>query len=166
MMVRENVKYTNPPLEPEFQPGDVTPDSTIHQDQSVEEHLASRVKPVNSLRKGRKAIQEFLRGDYLNREWVTGNIPYLLYLALLAMIYIGNTYSTERRYKEIEKTKSELAEYRYHYITAKAALMFQGRQSEISKRAINQGLKETMHPPFKIFYSGTESKPVQKDEGR
>jgi hypothetical protein len=31
--------------------------------------------------------------------------------------------------------------------------MFQGRQSEISKRAILQGLREAKMPPFKILYS-------------
>ena len=49
------------------------------------------VKPVKKIRKGRKAVKAFLGGDYLTREKVAGNIPFLLYVSVLAMIFIGNT---------------------------------------------------------------------------
>jgi hypothetical protein len=106
--------------------------------------------------RSRKVVKDFLGGDYLSKEWVTGNISYLLYIALLAMIYIGNTYYTEKKFKDIERTKNELKELRYKYINTKSFLMFQGRQSEILKRALKYGLKETTMPPYKILYSGEE----------
>ena len=99
-------------------------------------------------------MKEFLGGDYLSKEWVTGNLGFILYLGLLAMIYIGNTYYTEKKFRKIERTKNELKELRYQYITTKSILMFQGRQSQISKRALVYGLKETTMPPYKILYSG------------
>jgi len=112
------------------------------------------VKATRKINKSRKAVQEFLGGDYLSKQWVTGNLSYMLYVALLAMIYIANTYYTEKKFKMIERTKSELKELRYEYITTKSILMFQGRQSQISKRAVIQGLKEAKMPPYKILYSG------------
>jgi hypothetical protein len=48
----------------------------------------------------------------------------------------------------------QLKELRYHYITAKSELMYQGRQSEVATRAGHYGLRETMHPPYKIMYTG------------
>lgn len=117
----------------------------------------SAVKPVTRTRRARKAVQDFLGGDYLSKEWVTGNILFILYAGLLAMIYIGNTYSTERKFKDIDRTKVELKELRYRYITTKSTLMFQGRQSEISRRAATIGLHESMIPPFKVLYPGTDS---------
>jgi hypothetical protein len=117
---------------------------------------------VKKARKGRKAVKEFLGGDYLTREWVIGNLPFLLYVTILAMIYIGNTYNTEKKFKDIERTKNELKELRYQYITTKAALMFRGRQSEISKEALKYGLKESMLPPYKILYSGSTIKAKQE----
>lgn len=112
------------------------------------------VKPVKKTGKGRRALQEFLGGDYLSKEWVTGNIFFILYVALLAIIYIANTYYTEKKFKMIERTKGELKELRYEYINTKSALMFQGRQSEISRRAARLGLREAGLPPFKILYKG------------
>jgi hypothetical protein len=107
---------------------------------------------------GRKKIQEVLGGDYLSSRSFAGNMPFVLYLAILAVFYISNTYNTERMYAQIEKTKTELKELRYQYITARAALMFQSKLSEINKRTQALGLKETLIPPYKIFYSADSIK--------
>lgn len=125
-------------------------------DQGSEQKQAPAAAPPKGKRTGkiRRAVRDFLGGDYLSREWVTGNILFILYLALLAMVYIANTYYTEKKFKAIERTKTELKELRYGYITTKSTLMFQGRQSEISKRALSQGLKEAKIPPYKILYAG------------
>jgi hypothetical protein len=93
-----------------------------------------KMTPEKRSRKGRKRVREFLGGEYLSKEWVVGNLPYLLFLTVLAIVYIGNTYYAEKTFKEIEHTKSELKELRYKYISTKSELMFQSRQSEISKR--------------------------------
>jgi hypothetical protein len=152
--VKENLKYSDQPhgLNGPPKPGE----SPVEEDFGFEapEKAAEPVKAVKKIRKGRKAVQELLGGDYLSREWVTGNLSYILYVALLAMIYIANTYYSEKKFKDIERTKNDLNELRYEYITTKSILMFQGRQSEISKRALIQGLREAKMPPFKILYSG------------
>jgi hypothetical protein len=108
--------------------------------------------------KGRKVIQEFLGGEYLSKEMISGNIGFILFLGFLAMVYISNTYYTEKIYKTIDRTNRELKELRYQYITTKADLMFQGRQSEISKKAVELDLKDSNDPPFKIQYSGENLK--------
>ncbi len=146
-MVKENLKYNDQLHIPN--------DSPAEEDLGVAEQVKIK-EPVKAIRKsgkGRRAVQDFLGGDYLSKEWVTGNLLFILYVALLAMIYIANTYYTEKKFKSIERTKTELKELRYEYITTKSILMFQGRQSEISKRAIIQGLKEAKMPPYKILYS-------------
>jgi len=161
MMTEENQKYRDEgPLSnrfatPETAKADAA-DTALPPEGTAPE--ANPVKPVKRIRKGRKAVQEFLGGDYLSQGWVTGNLAYILYVALLAMIYIGNTYYSEKKFNAIERTKTELKELRYRYITTKSILMFQGRQSEISKRAALQGLKESTMPPYKILYSGESLK--------
>ncbi len=110
-----------------------------------------------------KPIQNLLEGEFLTRESVLKNLPYLAFLAIIAIIYIANTYYAEKTFKEIEATKKELKELRYQYITTKSALMFLSKQSELSKQAQKLGLKETMVPPYKIFFSKLDEIP-QKEE--
>lgn len=101
----------------------------------------------------RRPIRHLLDGEFLSREGVIRNLPYLIFLGLIAIIYIANTYYAEKSFNEIEQTKKELKELRYQYITTKSSLMFLTRQTEIAKRVSSMGLTETTVPPYKIFYS-------------
>ena len=160
-MAKENLKYSD---ETDDLNGSASSASSGPEASAMGDDAAAidPVKPVKKTNKSRKAVQDFLGGDYLSQKWVTGNLFYILYLGLLAMIYIGNTYYTEKKFKNIERTKNELKELRFQYITTKSVLMFQGRQSEIAKRALVHGLKETTMPPYKILYSGEMLKPRSK----
>jgi cell division protein FtsL len=103
-------------------------------------------------KKTRRPIQDFLGGDYLSKEIFISSLPYILFVAILVLIYISNTYYAEKTVKEIEQTKSQLKELRFQYITTKASLMYHSKQTEIADRAKKYGLKETNTPPYKIFY--------------
>ncbi|MCX6305293.1 MAG: FtsL-like putative cell division protein [Bacteroidetes bacterium] len=163
-MVKENLKYNeqNHVLNGPPTPGSAPAEGDLGFD--TPQKTKDPVKAVKKTHKSRKAVQDFLGGDYLSKEWVTGNLSYILYVALLAMIYIANTYSTEKMFKTIERTKNELKELRYEYITTKSILMFQGRQSEISKRAVVLGLREAKMPPYKILYSGESLQPKKAEK--
>ncbi len=132
-----------------------------NQEQQKTEPSGEVLKPVKKTRKNARRVQEFLGGDYLSKEWVVGNLPFLLYVTILAMLYIGNTYYTEKTYKDIERTKNELKELRYQYINTRSELMFRSRQSEIIKQAEAIGLKESTFPPYKILYGRVNSEKEQ-----
>ena len=132
----------------------VPQDSFTAGPEESEKEARPELKPAKKSHKGRKRVQDVLGGDYLSKNTVVDNVPFLIYLAVLALFYIANTYNTERMYKQIEKTKTELKELRYQYITVRSTLMFESKLSELYKRTQAIGLKETLIPPFKIFYSG------------
>jgi hypothetical protein len=109
----------------------------------------------------RKPIKHLLDGEFLSREGVIRNLPYLIFLGLIAILYIANTYYAEKTFKEIESTKRELKELRYQYITTKSKRMYLSTQTEIAKRVKEMGLAGAPVPPYKIFYS-TKSTPDPK----
>lgn len=104
-------------------------------------------------RKIGKPIHDLLEGDFLSKQGVVRNLPFLFFLAVIAIIYIANTYYAEKTFKEIERTTSELKELRYQYITTKSSLMYQSKQVEVGKQAEILGLRETLVPPFKVYYT-------------
>jgi hypothetical protein len=110
------------------------------------------VNPVKKQNRYATFVREVIIGDFLSRGVFYQNIPYLIYLAVIALIYISNTYYAEKTFRQIEKTKTELKELRFHYVGAKSTLMYYSKLSEISKRVAPAGLKETVKPPYKIFY--------------
>lgn len=121
---------------------------------AVQEEFPVEKNHVRKKKRISKSIQSLLEGDFLSREGVVKNLPYLAFLAVIAIIYIANTYYAEKTFKDIEATKVELKELRYRYITIKSNLMYLSKQSEISGRARLLGLKESKVPPYKLFYSG------------
>jgi hypothetical protein len=111
------------------------------------------VRPVKKLNRLRAFFHNIIIGEFFSRDSFFDKIPYLGYLTIIALIYISNTYYAEKTFRQIERTKRELKELRFQYISSKSELMFYSKQTEIAKRVINTGLKETTIPPFKIFYA-------------
>jgi len=111
------------------------------------------VRPVRKSGKMARGLHDIIGGDLLSKGAVLGNLPFLVFLAILALLYIANTYYAEKTFKEIEKTKNELKELRFQYITAKATLLYYSKQTEIAKRVEQMGISGTTKPPYKIFYS-------------
>lgn len=95
----------------------------------------------------------FLRLDFnhmLKPENLVANVPYFLFLVLVAMAYISNTHSVESTFKMIDKTKTELKEVRWNYMSMKSDLMYKCKQTEVAKAVESFGLKEITAPPKKI----------------
>src|ERR1039457_5397872 len=128
--------------------------------ENTSEKVKEEVLPVKKQRKDRRPIHDILGGDFLSKESVTGNLPFLVFIAFLALVYIANTYYVEKTVKEIERTKVELKELRFQYTTTKSTLMYYSKQTEIARRALKYGLKETTIPPYKIFYSNDSTKGI------
>lgn len=100
-----------------------------------------------------RSVHDFIVGDIFTKQSVLKNLPFLIYVAILAIVYIANTYYAEKTFKKIEKTRNELKELRFQFITTKSTLMYIGKQTEIARRVNKYGLKETTVPPYKIFYT-------------
>jgi len=154
--VREN-RMREHPVETEWEDisGRTTPQEIVAAPpKKIQKEAVPDDKSAKKSHKGRRRVQDVLGGDYLSKRTVTDNVPFVIYLAVLTLLYIANTYNTERIYKQIERTKTELKELRFEYITARSGLMFESKLSELTKRTQALGLKETVIPPYKIFYSG------------
>lgn len=90
-------------------------------------------------------VKEILGGDLIS----TGTFKffrYLLYLALLAFIYIANNYYAENNIRKINKLRQELKELRYEYINVKTNLMEIEKQSQIAKKLEKSGIKKNNQP--------------------
>jgi cell division protein FtsL len=83
----------------------------------------------------------------LRYQWIVKNIPFFLFLALLAVIYIYNGHYADKVIRDISKTSKELKELQYEYKTLKSDVMFRSKQSELAKAVEPFGLKELMKPP-------------------
>jgi len=72
------------------------------------------------------------------------------YGALLAIVYIFNSYLAESKAIEINKITKENKQLRSEYILVKSKVMYYASQSELTKRLASERIKEATVPPQKI----------------
>lgn len=83
----------------------------------------------------------------LNYQLVVKNLPFFLFLSVLAVIYIYNGHYSDKIIKSISKTSRELRELQFEYKTLKSEVMFRSKQTELAKAVEPMGLRELVVPP-------------------
>jgi hypothetical protein len=83
----------------------------------------------------------------LNYQSIVKQIPFFLFLALLAVIYIYNGHYADKTIRNINRIAKEVKELQYEYKTVKSEVMFRSKQSELAKAVEPLGLKELTASP-------------------
>ncbi len=107
-------------------------------------------EPKTSAKKG--TFRSFIDGTVLANQLIIKQLPYILYLTFLAVIYIGNRYHAEKIVRETTRLKKEIQELRAESISTSAELMYKSTKTQVLKaiREKNLGLEEAVVPPGKI----------------
>ena len=104
-----------------------------------------------------KSFQSVVSGSFLSREETMRFLPFLLFISLLAVMYIANGYYAESKMRKQNKLTEELKDLHSEYIITKSDLMFISKQSEVAKASASFGLKESVVPPKKIIVQTNKS---------
>lgn len=97
-----------------------------------------------------KTLAGIVKGRFLEKDDMFDQLPFIFFLTLLIIIYIGNNHYAEKMSREKENMSHALRELQSEYITTKSELMYRSKQSELAKTALKFGLKEATGPPKKI----------------
>lgn len=84
---------------------------------------------------------------FLTHAWVARNIPFFLFLAMLAVIYIYNGHYADKLVRRISASEKHIKELEFEYKTVKSDVIFRSKASELSKAVASLGLKELTVPP-------------------
>ena len=89
----------------------------------------------------------------LNYSAIARQIPYFIFLAILAVVYIYNGHYADKTIREITRTAKELNELQYEYKSVKGDVLFRSKQSELIEAVKPLGLKELMAEPMVLIDS-------------
>jgi cell division protein FtsL len=89
----------------------------------------------------------------LNYKAIVKQIPFFLFLAMLAVVYIYNGHLADKTIREITKTNNELKELQYEYKSVKGDVLERSKQSELIEAVQPLGLKELTEPPVVLIDS-------------
>jgi len=118
------------------------------QEEELEQDIIVEEKPTREIPDN--FFTQFFAKGFITKETATGALPFIMYIAFLGMIYIGNMHLAEKTIRDIDDITKEVKERGWDYKTAKADMAFKSTLTEVAKRADTLGVRQSVEPPQKI----------------
>jgi len=112
-------------------------------------HKEKKTKKVKES-KVRKGLLGLLSGTFLGRDQVLNHMPFMLFLAGIAVVYITYGYHAESTVKNMYKLESQVKDLKSQDLTLKSDLEQVKQQSNVAQAIKAMGLKESVVQPYKI----------------
>jgi len=94
---------------------------------------------------------------WLSYQSIVKQIPFFLFLALLAVVYIYNGHNADKTIRHIGKASSELKDLQGEYKSVTGDVLLRSRQSEMVETVKPLGLKElTTEPVILVDSTGKD----------
>ncbi len=111
----------------------------------------SEPKQVKKNKAGKKrSFAKLINGDFLSRDEIVNNIPFISFLGFLLVILIGWGYYTETVGKKEVQLEQALGELNSEYFSLGVEYNKLSRQTQVSERLKDTDLKLSTIPPKKI----------------
>ncbi|KAA3626751.1 MAG: hypothetical protein DWQ02_20270 [Bacteroidetes bacterium] len=83
----------------------------------------------------------FAELSFMPVEFILKNLPFLVFLGFLAVIYIANSHYAERNVRKIQVLQKDLKELRWFYMSLQSENMVNSMQSEVVDKVADDGLR-------------------------
>jgi len=110
-----------------------------------------------------KEWKDYLTLDF-SAETVLKNLPFVLFIGFIGMLYIMNAHYSEKKLWQIQKYKDEIEELKWEYTSIKADLMYHTKQSEVAKAVEHLGLKNSNSHPKRIIVKKRKESLILNEE--
>lgn len=95
---------------------------------------------------------------YFNYDNIVKNIPFILFLSVIAVAYIYNGHYADKLSRRISASEKNVKELEYEYKTIKSEVIFRSKPTEMINAVAPMGLKELKEPPVVLIDSSSISK--------
>ena len=89
------------------------------------------------------------------------NMPFVYFLAALAMVYIANAHYSERNMRQMHRPKQTLKEARWQCMSMESEVMHRGTRTAVAKSVVDIGLEYAYSAPEVVK---VRAKKAVKDE--
>lgn len=96
-------------------------------------------------------FKNFTSMGNFSAEWVLKNLPFVLFLGFLTLMYIANAHYAEKRTREIIRLQKEVDDLKLEYNSLKSEINYSSRRTELSKALRDKGLNADLRHPKKII---------------
>lgn len=111
---------------------------------------------VQNLELLKKYNMETVQAKSNKKEWlsifnnnvIVRNIPFFLFLSVLAVVYIYNGHRADKLFKRITVVEKNIKELQYEYKSVQSEVIFRSKATELMRAVEPLGLKELSEKPI------------------
>lgn len=103
-------------------------------------------EPKKKLGKFWLMVREIISGEFFTNEKLKKHYTFLLFLALIALVYIANTSYAEQNHSRIYNTKKKVQELQLEYAPVKTKMTILEKQSVLKTTLKDSTIKESTVP--------------------
>lgn len=96
-------------------------------------------------------IAKYFELSYWSSDLILKQLPMLLFLGFLALMYIANAHLAERNVRRIQLMTKDIQQLRWQYMSIKADIMYNSKHSEIEDQVRALGLRTLNGKPKRII---------------
>ncbi len=124
----------------------------MEENKDIKEFVDPKVESKEHKKTSLKELKDLIDGSIITRKSISKQLPFILFISFLAVLYIGNRYHAEKIIRKTDKLQVEVQDLRAESIITASELMFISKQSEVLKLVNHQNinLKESVKPPIII----------------
>ena len=98
----------------------------------------------------KRTLRDYTALGSMSAELVLQNLPFVLFLGFLAIIYIANAHYAEKRIREVFELQKEVKDLRREYHSIRADIAFNSRRTELARQLKDEGLGQSVKRQKKI----------------
>ncbi|MCC6725516.1 MAG: hypothetical protein IT258_13490 [Saprospiraceae bacterium] len=91
----------------------------------------------------KKSLGSYLELGSMGASLILKNLPFVLFLSFLTIIYIANAHYAEKQVRQIQTLQSEVKELKRQYNSLKSDIMYKSRLAEVGENVEALGLHKT-----------------------
>lgn len=92
--------------------------------------------------KKKLSIGNYFEFGNMGASLILKNLPFVMFLGFLTVIYIANTHLAEKQVRQIQHLQKEVKEQKRQYNSLKSEIMFESRMAEIENDVAKLGLRK------------------------
>jgi hypothetical protein len=118
----------------------------MEENKDIKEFVDPKVESKEHKKTSLKELKDLIDGSIITRKSISKQLPFILFISFLAVLYIGNRYHAEKIIRKTDKLQVEVQDLRAESIITASELMFISKQSEVLKLVNHQNinLKESV----------------------
>lgn len=88
--------------------------------------------------------------DQVSYNGMVGNLPYLIFVTLLCVVYISNNNRAISLTRALNEKNKTLKELRWRHMDLQSRLMYQTTETQLNQKAATLGLQPLKVPAFEL----------------